>query len=83
MRLVQDSATIIILGNKYNRNVYEAKKMANLFSLYFEVDEEERADIKESLGTNVTEDTLLNKINTSSHPTNKGTHLKKKTKQKP
>jgi CubicO group peptidase (beta-lactamase class C family) len=82
MRLVQDSATIIILGNKYNRNVYEAKNMANLFSPYFEVDEEERADIKESLGTNATEDTLLNKTNISSHSTNKGTHLKKKTKQK-
>ena len=41
MRLVQDSATIIILGNKYNRNVYDAKKMANIFSPYFETDEEE------------------------------------------
>lgn len=35
MRLVQDSATIIILGNKYNRNVYDAKKLANIFSPYF------------------------------------------------
>ena len=49
MRLVQDSATIIILSNKYNRNVYEAKKMANIFSSYFaqkghdsETDEEDR-----------------------------------------
>ena len=41
MRLVQDSATIIILGNKYNKNVYQAKKMANIFSPYFENDEED------------------------------------------
>lgn len=39
MRLTQDSATIIILGNKYNRNVYQAKKLANIFSPYFETDE--------------------------------------------
>lgn len=44
MRLVQDSATIIILGNKYNRNVYQAKKMANIFSPYFETDEEDRSE---------------------------------------
>jgi CubicO group peptidase (beta-lactamase class C family) len=44
MRLVQDSATIIILGNKYNRNVYQAKKMANIFSAYFETDEEDRSE---------------------------------------
>ena len=48
MRLIQDSATIIILGNKYNRNVYDAKKLANIFSFYFgpngETDEEERSD---------------------------------------
>jgi CubicO group peptidase (beta-lactamase class C family) len=44
MRLMQDSATIIILGNKYNRNVYQAKKMANIFSPYFETDEEDRSE---------------------------------------
>ncbi|MDB5222695.1 MAG: beta-lactamase [Chitinophagaceae bacterium] len=44
MRLVQDSATIIILGNKYNHNVYQAKKMANIFSPYFENDEEDRSE---------------------------------------
>jgi CubicO group peptidase (beta-lactamase class C family) len=44
MRLIQDSATIIILGNKYNRNIYQAKKMANIFSPYFETDEEDRSE---------------------------------------
>ena len=44
MRLVQDSATIIILGNKYNRNVYQAKKLANIFSNYFITDEEDKTE---------------------------------------
>ena len=49
MRLVPDSATIIILGNKYNRNVYQAKKLANIFSPYFETDEEDALEnIKET-----------------------------------
>jgi Beta-lactamase class C and other penicillin binding proteins len=49
MRLIQDSATIIILGNKYNRNVYQAKKLANIFSPYFETDEEDNSEtIRES-----------------------------------
>ncbi|MGI8582335.1 MAG: serine hydrolase domain-containing protein [Chitinophagaceae bacterium] len=50
MRLVQDSATIIILGNKYNRNVYEVTKMANIFSPYFQHDEEETSEnLKEAI----------------------------------
>lgn len=52
MRLTQDSATIIILGNKYNRNVYEAKKLANIFSPYFESDEEERSENNKEVGSN-------------------------------
>ncbi|MDQ6756831.1 MAG: beta-lactamase family protein [Bacteroidota bacterium] len=44
MRLIQDSVTIIILGNKYNRNIYQAKKLANIFSPYFDTYEEERPE---------------------------------------
>ena len=29
--MIQDSATIIVLGNKYNRNIYEAKEMEKFF----------------------------------------------------
>lgn len=38
-RLIQDSATIIILGNKYNRNIYQAKKLFTAFGDY-ETEEE-------------------------------------------
>jgi CubicO group peptidase (beta-lactamase class C family) len=33
-RLVQDSATVIVLGNKYNRRIYDAKKMYGAFGGY-------------------------------------------------
>lgn len=35
LRLIQDSATIIIIGNKFNRNIYHSKDLANAFSSYF------------------------------------------------
>lgn len=31
IRSIQDSVTIIVLGNKYNRNIYQAKKIAEIF----------------------------------------------------
>lgn len=53
LRLLQDSVTIIIIGNKYNRNIYHAKDMANLFGNYdgtgSEEDETENAKVKEIL----------------------------------
>ncbi|MBA2248710.1 MAG: beta-lactamase family protein [Chitinophagaceae bacterium] len=57
LRLVQDSVTIIVLGNKYNRNIYKAKEMANIFQPYFEKDEEEKPE-------NIKEDTLQAKVQT-------------------
>lgn len=32
IRMIQDSVTIIVLGNKYNRNIYLAKDMEKLFN---------------------------------------------------
>ena len=31
-RLVKDTATIIVLGNKINRNIYHAKEMESIFN---------------------------------------------------
>ena len=42
MRLIEDSATVIVLGNKYNRTIYDAKKLANIFQPYFETDQDEQ-----------------------------------------
>ncbi len=58
MRLIQDSATIIILSNKYNRNVYQAKKMANIFSPYFENDEEDRSENMKESESNIDKDSI-------------------------
>lgn len=33
-RLPSDSTTIIVLGNKYNRSIYQAKKIASIYSGY-------------------------------------------------
>ncbi|MEN9568988.1 MAG: hypothetical protein RL172_219 [Bacteroidota bacterium] len=41
IRLTQDSATIIVLGNKFNRNIYHAKELAPLFGSYIGGGEEE------------------------------------------
>lgn len=38
IRLVQDTATIIVLGNKENRNIYQAKEMETIFSGKYEMD---------------------------------------------
>jgi len=38
IRLVQDTATIIVLGNKENRNIYQAKEMESIFSGKYEMD---------------------------------------------
>jgi CubicO group peptidase (beta-lactamase class C family) len=48
IRLIQDSATIIVVSNKFNRGVYHAKDMANLFADYGASEEEEEAltDVK-------------------------------------
>ena len=33
-KLMQDSTTIIVLGNKFNRNIYQAKKIAGIYPGY-------------------------------------------------
>ena len=38
IRLVQDTATIIVLGNKENRNIYQAKEMESIFNGKSEMD---------------------------------------------
>jgi|SRR6478609_287982 len=38
IRLVQDTATIIVLGNKENRSIYQAKEMEGIFSGRYEMD---------------------------------------------
>jgi CubicO group peptidase (beta-lactamase class C family) len=50
IRMIQDSATIIVLGNKYNSNIYKAKDMEKFFDSSNEPSDEENAEMtKEEL----------------------------------
>ena len=48
IRLLEDSATIVVLGNKYNRGIYHAKDLANLFGNYFGTGEEEEMEAEKT-----------------------------------
>jgi len=50
IRLLQDSATIVVLGNKYDRGIYHAKDLANLFGNYFGEGGEEEAETSAAPG---------------------------------
>ncbi len=41
IRLLPEDATIIVLSNRFAKNVYKAKYLVNIFSKYFDIDEEE------------------------------------------
>ncbi len=62
IRLIEDSATIIVLGNKFNRGIYHAKRLANIFQPYFYNDEDDKIeDIKEDILINEPTDSLIDK----------------------
>jgi len=46
IRLIKDSATIIVVGNKFNRGIYHAKDIAGLFSEYGTSEEEDEGAIE-------------------------------------
>jgi len=55
IRMIQDSATIIVLGNKYNSNIYKAKEMESFFDDNIAPSDEENAEMsKEELNTSET-----------------------------
>lgn len=69
IRMIQDSATIIVLGNKYNPYIYKSKKMAEIFEPSSIMEDEEK-DMKP----------LNNEKTTPSHKTisHKKYHAKKR-----
>jgi hypothetical protein len=44
IRLIQNSATIILISNKFNRGVYRSKVLANIFGEYYGTEEEEEGE---------------------------------------
>ncbi len=62
IRLPEDSATIIILGNKYNRTIYRAKNLINIFQPYYDaLEESDEENIKELPLKNQQNDSILSK----------------------
>jgi CubicO group peptidase (beta-lactamase class C family) len=57
IRLIKENATIIVIGNKYNRNIYHAKALCDLFGQYNNSEEEEENENAK------TSDSLTQKIN--------------------
>ncbi|MES2431101.1 MAG: serine hydrolase domain-containing protein [Bacteroidota bacterium] len=45
-RMLEDSVTIIVIGNKFNRNIYHTAKLANLFGEYYSGEEEDNETSK-------------------------------------
>ena len=44
IRLIDEDATIIVLGNRYTNAIYKAKNIVNAFNKYFESDEDEETE---------------------------------------
>jgi len=61
IRMIQDSVTIIVLGNKYNRAIYQAKKMAQIFDPSSVIEDEEKPAIKEFNSAAGSSDSILSK----------------------
>lgn len=51
IRLIEDSATIIVVGNKFNRGVYHAKDLAALFGDFSNLRDEEESSVLDSNAT--------------------------------
>jgi CubicO group peptidase (beta-lactamase class C family) len=57
MRLLNEDATIIVIGNKFTKSIYHAKVLANIFGDYYAPEEEEEQE------GNKLNDSLMNKKN--------------------
>ena len=64
IRLLKENATIIVIGNKFTRNIYHAKILCNLFGDYYTSEDDEEND-----NTKPTDSlTALNNINVVPQP---------------
>lgn len=72
IRMIQDSVTIIVLGNKYNRAIYDAKKMAAIFQSSAIMEDEDRGT-----GNNIDLSTDEKQDSTIAHHSDSATIQKK------
>jgi len=90
IRMIQDSVTIIVLGNKYNRNIYEAKDMEGYFDAGVLLNGKENSEISnEEINTNENPERILSqkikfaskKIPVKRHKARSTKKIKKKKKR--
>ncbi|MFC4261388.1 serine hydrolase domain-containing protein [Ferruginibacter yonginensis] len=67
IRLIKENATIIVISNRFTRNVYKAKLLANIFNHFFDTDVEEN----ESAATTNMVDTVASKSSKKVYPKKK------------
>jgi CubicO group peptidase (beta-lactamase class C family) len=75
IRLLEDSTTIIVIGNKFNRGIYHARDMAKLFGDYGGTEEEEEGEASNRIVDTTT--SLTQKKVASIQPTKKIMPIKK------
>ncbi len=78
IRLLQDSATIIVVGNKFTRAIYHARELCNVFGEYFIEEEEEENET----GRNSDSLSVTNKLFPKQKVTQKESALKEFFKDK-
>ncbi len=61
IRLLQDSATIIAIGNKFSRSIYHTKILANLFGQYYSTPDDDEGDINKSTDSLIDKTTVIKK----------------------
>lgn len=82
IRLLQDSATIIVLGNRFNKSIYRAKQLANLFGDYDRAAGEEEESESSKPAANAAPVAHHNKRIRRSATHTKTTQASKKTRKK-
>ena len=80
VRLLEDSVTIIVIGNKYNRNIYHAKELAKVFGNFNGTEEED--DSENAKTTNILVPPSNNIGSKKLKPVTENTLLKDKLKLK-
>ncbi|HXS56832.1 MAG TPA: serine hydrolase domain-containing protein [Hanamia sp.] len=71
IRMIQDSVTIIVLGNKYNRSIYQSKEMSEIFDPASKMEDDDK--------TGSANEEVLTKEKTISTPAKKIRSAPKKT----
>lgn len=66
IRLINDTATIIVIGNKFTRAIYKARMLASVFNNYYGAGEEEENDQSFTPNTATVSTTPVSGINTKS-----------------